>query len=78
MVCDMEVEGFKLVLDSLLVTPFLLLSGPSASIVVVRNVPACVSMRTANLKAVVHLHKDWAAATVELCFGCVKAHIGIV
>lgn len=44
-VCDVEVEVFKLVLDSLPVTPFLILSGPSASIVVVPNASACVSVR---------------------------------
>lgn len=70
---DGEISGMRLALESLPVSPLLVLSDSKAAIVSVRNAVACGHARSAVLKVVVDLAGEWASVEVELRFGCVKA-----
>ena len=72
-----EIARMQLVLDSVAVTPVLVLSDSQAGIASVRNAAACGSSRTADLRAVLNLVGQWASAGVPIRFACVKAHMGV-
>ena len=76
-VWDGEVAGMRLALESLPVTPLLLLSDSEAALAAVRNAASSGVARTADLRRVVNLVGEWAFAGAELRFGWVKAHVGV-
>ena len=74
---DGEVAGMTLLLESLTVAPLLVLSDSQAAIAAVKNAAKCGHARTADLRGVVNLAREWAWAGVELRFGWVKTRVGI-
>ena len=77
-VWDGEIAGMRLALESVAVSPMLVLSDSRVAITSVRNTAACGSAWTADLQAVVHMIGEWDSAGVPIRFACVKAHIGVV
>ena len=76
-VWDGEIAGMRLALESLPVTPLLVLSDSKAALAAVRNAASAGMARTADLRRVVNLVGEWALAGAELRFGWVKAHVGV-
>ena len=76
-VWDGEVAGMQLALESVAVSPVLVLSDSQAAIASVRNAVACGSARSADLRVVVDMIGEWDSAEVPIRFAWVKAHVGI-
>ena len=76
-VWDAEVAGMRLQLESLPMTPLLVLADSKAAVAAVENAVAFGCARIADLMGVVDLPGKWAFAGVERRFGWVKAHVGI-
>ena len=72
---DGEIVGMRLALDSVAVSPVMVLSDSQAAIASVRGAAACGSARTADLWAVVDMVGVWASADIPIRFAWVKAHI---
>ena len=77
-VWDGEIAGMRLVLESLLVAPVLLLSHSRAAIAAVCNAAACRWAGTTDLRAVLDTIRDWADCGMPLQLAWVKAHISIL
>ena len=71
------IAGMRLVLESLLVAPVLLLSESRAAISAVCNAAACGWARTADLRAVVDVIGDWADRSMPLQLAWVMANVGV-
>ena len=67
----------RLALESLTVTPLLVLSDSRAASEVVKHAAECGHARTADLWKVVNLPGKCASVGMYLRFGWVKAHVGI-
>ena len=67
-VWDGEVTGVHLALDSVAISPVLVLSDSQVAIASVRNVATCGTARTADLRAVVDIMGDWYSAGVPIQF----------
>lgn len=67
-VCDGDVAGMRLVLESVAVSPVLVLSDFRVAIASVRNAAACGSVWTADLRAVVEIVGEWVSAGVPIRF----------
>ena len=76
-VWDGEIASIRLALESVAVSPVLVLSDSQAAIASVRNAAACGSARTADLRVVVDLVGEWESAGVPIRFVWVKAHVGV-
>ena len=76
-VWDGEVTGMRLALESVAVSPVLVLSDSQAAIASVRNMAACGSARLADFWAVVDMVGEWDSARVPIRFAWVKAHVGV-
>lgn len=68
---DWEIAGMRLVLDSVAVSPVLVLSDSQAAIASVRSAAAVGSARTADLRAVVDMVGEWTSAKVPIQFALV-------
>ena len=76
-VWDGEIAGMRSALESVAVSPVLVLSDSQAAIASVRNAAACGSARSADLRSVVDMVRDWTSARVPICFAWVKAHVRV-
>ena len=76
-VWDGEIGGMRLALESLPVTPLLVLSDSKAALAAVRNAALAGMARTADLRKVVDLVGSWTVAGTDHRFGWVKAHVGV-
>ena len=76
-VWDGEIAGMRLALESLPVTPLLVLLDSKAALAAVRTAAVAGMARTADLRKVVDLVGSWAVAGTVLRFGWVKAHVGV-
>ena len=76
-VWDGEVAGMRLALESVAVSPVLVLSDSRAAIASVRNAATYGSARSADLRAVVDMVGEWVSAGVPIQFAWVKAHVGV-
>ena len=65
-VCDAEIAGMRLALESLPVAPLVMLSDSQAAISVVCNAAAGGWVRTADLKAVVDAIGKWVRRVVPV------------
>ena len=61
-VWDGEIAGMRLELESVPVSPVLVLSDSQAAIASVQNAAACGSARSADLRAVVDMVGEWGSA----------------
>ena len=76
-VWDGEIAGMRLALESVPVSPVLVLSDSQAAIASVRNAAICGSARSEDLRAVVDMVGEWGSAGVPIRFAWVKAHVGV-
>ena len=76
-VWDGEIARMRLALESVAVSPVLVLSDSQVAIASVRNAAACSSAQSVDLRVVVDMVGGWEAAGVPIRFAWVKAHMGV-
>ena len=76
-VWDSEIAGIRLSLESVAISPVLVVSDSQAAIASVRSAAACGTARSADLRAVVDMTGEWVSAGVPIRFAWVKAHVGV-
>ena len=76
-VWDGEIAGMRVLLESVAVSPVLVLSDSQVAIALVRNAAACSSARSADLRSVVNMVGEWTSAGVSIWFACVKVNVGV-
>ena len=74
---DGEVVALRLALESVAVSPVVVLSDSQVAIALVQLPAAYGSAQTADLRVVVDLVGEWVSAGVPIRFAWVKAHVGV-